>query len=162
MISLSQTNIFNIQNPAISSNIQRRGRANGFGEERSQKLVRGGEVGEKSCLVVKERAREREREVYGQSTSDLRSVSTTPCRVTPPLGARAQHLTASTIPPLSVWPCGTPWRIQGGSDIHLSVLNHLAARGESQLETHLETHLETNTRRCKHRVRGAHVTTCCR
>jgi len=33
-----------------------------------------------------------------------------PCRVTPPLGARAQYMTASTIPPLSVWSCGTPWR----------------------------------------------------
>jgi len=63
MISLSQINISNIQYPAISSNIQRRGRANGFGEERSQKVVRGGVVGEKSCLVVKEREREREREV---------------------------------------------------------------------------------------------------
>jgi len=41
---------------------------------------------------------------YWQPRSDSRSVSTTPCRVTPPLGARAQHVTASTIPPLSVWP----------------------------------------------------------
>ena len=31
-------------------------------------------------------------------------------------------MTASTIPSLSVWPCGTPWRgAQGGSDIHQSV-----------------------------------------
>ena len=27
---------------------------------------------------------------------------------------------ASTIPPLSVWPCGTPLRTQGGSNLHLS------------------------------------------
>ena len=47
------------------------------------------------------------------------SVSTTPCRVTPPLGARAQHMTASTIPRLSVWPCGSTLGTQGGSDIHL-------------------------------------------
>jgi hypothetical protein len=33
----------------------------------------------------------------------------TPCRVTPPLGARAPALTASTLPPVSVWPCGPPW-----------------------------------------------------
>ncbi len=35
-----------------------------------------------------ERQREKEK-FYRQSKSDLRSVSTTPCRVTPPLGARA-------------------------------------------------------------------------
>jgi hypothetical protein len=27
------------------------------------------------------------------------------------LGARAPALTASTLPPLSVWPCGPPWRM---------------------------------------------------
>ena len=32
-----------------------------------------------------------------------------------------QHMTASTIPPLSVWPCGTPLRTQWGSDLHRSV-----------------------------------------
>jgi hypothetical protein len=32
-------------------------------------------------------------------------------RVTPPLGARAPALTASTLPPLSVWPFGPPWRV---------------------------------------------------
>jgi hypothetical protein len=31
--------------------------------------------------------------------------------VTPPLGARAPALMASTLPPLSVWPCGQPWRV---------------------------------------------------
>jgi hypothetical protein len=31
--------------------------------------------------------------------------------VTPPLGARAPALTASTLTPLSVWPCGPPWRV---------------------------------------------------
>ena len=31
-------------------------------------------------------------------------MSTTPCRVTPPLGARAQQMTASTMPQLSLWP----------------------------------------------------------
>jgi hypothetical protein len=31
--------------------------------------------------------------------------------VTPPLGARAPALTASTLLPLSVWPCGPPWRV---------------------------------------------------
>ena len=37
------------------------------------------------------------------------SVSTTPFRVTPPLGVRAPALTASTLPPLSVWPCLGGW-----------------------------------------------------
>ena len=40
-----------------------------------------------------------------------RMVSTTPCRVTAPLGARAPALTASTLPPLSVWSCGPPLRV---------------------------------------------------
>jgi hypothetical protein len=31
--------------------------------------------------------------------------------MTPPLGAWAPALTASTLPPLSVWPCGPPWRV---------------------------------------------------
>ena len=31
--------------------------------------------------------------------------------MTPPLGERAPALTASTLPPLSVWPCGSPWRV---------------------------------------------------
>jgi hypothetical protein len=33
------------------------------------------------------------------------------------------------MPPLSVWPCGTPCRAQGGSDLHLvrPNTNHLAA-----------------------------------
>ena len=38
---------------------------------------------------MRRRERKREREVLGHSRSDERSVSTTPCRVTPPLGARA-------------------------------------------------------------------------
>ena len=32
----------------------------------------------------------------------------------------AQPMTASNIPPLSVWPCGTPWRVQGGPGSHRS------------------------------------------
>jgi hypothetical protein len=32
-------------------------------------------------------------------------------KVTPPLGARAPVLTVSTLPPLSVWPCGPPGRV---------------------------------------------------
>jgi hypothetical protein len=53
-------------------------------------------------------------------------VSTTPCRVTPPLGARAQHMTASTIPPLSVW----PWHaLMGATGLRYPSVrpNHLAA-----------------------------------
>jgi len=43
-----------------------------------------------------------------QSTGDCRSVSTTPCRVTPPLDTRGPAPAASTIPPFSAWPCHTP------------------------------------------------------
>jgi hypothetical protein len=32
-----------------------------------------------------------------------------------------QHVTASTIPLFSVWPCGTPLRTRGVSDLHQSV-----------------------------------------
>ena len=53
--------------------------------------------------------RERERGFIDNHKVTEGSVSTTPCRVTPPLGARAPALTASTLPPLSVWPCGPPF-----------------------------------------------------
>jgi hypothetical protein len=48
-------------------------------------------------------------------------VSTTSCRLTPSLGARAQHMTASTIPPLSVWACGTPWQRAQGTEAQTSI-----------------------------------------
>jgi hypothetical protein len=55
--------------------------------------------------------RERERGFIDNHKVTEGSVSTTPCRVTPPLGARAPALTASTLPPLSFWPCGPPRRV---------------------------------------------------
>ena len=55
----------------------------------------------------------RRRRIYLQSTGDSRSVSTTPCRVTPPLGARGPAPVASTIPPLSAWPCHMPVGTRG-------------------------------------------------
>ena len=53
--------------------------------------------------MIHPRERERERESERESGGG----GTTPCRVTPALGARAPAWTARTIPPLSVWPCGT-------------------------------------------------------
>ena len=50
-----------------------------------------------------ERESARERGVYRQSTNDCRSASTTPCRVTPPLGRAS---TIHTLRSASV----TPWR----------------------------------------------------
>ena len=60
------------------------------GRERERSFIDNQEVREGEKRTKRERESEREREnSYGQSKSDRRLVSTTPCRVTPPLGARA-------------------------------------------------------------------------
>jgi len=71
-------------------------------------------IGPSHLTAGREREREREREKFidNQSKSDWRSVSTTPCRVTPPLGARAPAYDSDYYTPtlrLALWhalPCG--------------------------------------------------------
>ena len=67
----------------------------------------------------KEEEEEREREKFmDNQIDDWRSVSTTPLSGDTASGHSwamrwAQRMAASTIPPLSVWPCGTPFGKEG-------------------------------------------------
>jgi len=75
----------------------------------------GEREGERSLLTIKKWLK------VGKYNALWGNTSLTNTSLTPPLRAWAQHMTASggimtasTIPPLSVCPCGTPLRTKGG------------------------------------------------
>jgi hypothetical protein len=72
-------------------------------------------------VVFREKERKEERESENDLKRESENEKAREREIRFSLMHGLQHMTASTIPPLFVWPCGTPWQALGGSDIRLTV-----------------------------------------